>query len=184
MVTAIIIKYKRVNEVNEIVRHLSQFDFIDEIKVWDNTRVNIGVFGRFKAMSEAKNEHIYIQDDDCIVNNVREMFNLYDGSMLVNAMKKQHACRYGSRVTLLGWGAFINREWIKVFDKYIEKYGEDDLLYREADRIFTAMLPVPRITVCADVTDYPSAMGNMALSLQPGHEGYRVEATKRCECLI
>jgi hypothetical protein len=39
--------------------------------------------------------------------------------------------------TLVGWGAYFSRDKISVFDKYIERYGMDDHLYREADRIFT-----------------------------------------------
>lgn len=99
------------------------------------------IYERYLTAAKAKNDIIYVQDDDAIVDYA-ELFTHYDGR-LTNAMTEHHARAYSDPswggATLVGWGCFFPKSALAVFDRYIEKYGVDAHLLREADRIFTVM---------------------------------------------
>ena len=175
-VSAVLIKYQRLDELKKICDHLETFDFIDEILIHDNTEDNLKLYGRYVTALKARNDTIYVQDDDCIVD-VEKLFSHYDGTRLVNGMKAESINYYRGRDSLVGWGAFFDKAWIKVLDKYIDEYGEDDIFIRECDRIFTSLLP--RRTVAVDVKDFPSATSEDALYKQKKHKVYLEEALKR-----
>ncbi len=179
-VSAVLLRYKRERELKQIVRNLRQYDFIDEIIIHDNRRINLITYGRYVAAMRAKNKIIYVQDDDCIVNNIRQMYELFDGQRLINAMKRERISFYQGKDSLVGWGCFFDKAWLSVLNKYVDKFGEDFILHREADRIFTSLLETPRYTVCADVTDFPSAMDKSSLSLNSEHETIKRIALERC----
>jgi len=186
-VSAILLSWERPEELKQIEEYLSKIDFIDEIIIWKNTpQNNKMVYARYLATRWAKNDIIYVQDDDCIVENIREIYATFDGEHLSNAVRANNMPKYGRQKnnepysTVTGWGAFFKKDWMKVFDKYIEKYGEDEILYREADRIFTILLARKHNTIAARMTEFPSAKkGPMALSLQPDHLRTKTLAIKR-----
>jgi hypothetical protein len=168
-VTAVLIKHNRIEELELIIQNLKQYPFIKEILIRDNTVDNKITYGRYLEARKASNDIIYFQDDDCIVNNIEKLYRLFDGTKLVNGVKEARIKFYSGKNTLVGWGTFIKKEWLNVFDEYLKLYKEDRLLYREADRIFTSLIKVPRFTIEADVTDFPCAMSSTALSLQGEH---------------
>lgn len=185
-VTAVLLRWKRHEELKKIEAHLLTLPFIDEIIIWDNTEQNSLMYGRFLAAMTARNETIYVQDDDCIIENVEELYENYVGHekrRLVNGMKKERISFYRGRDTLLGWGAFFERSWIACLQMYVDKYGRDAVFHREADRIFTSLLRVPRVTMIADVKDFPSAMAGHSLSLQRDHETSKALALYRAQLL-
>jgi hypothetical protein len=94
------------------------------------------VYKRYELAKQVKNDIIYVQDDDCLVN-YQNLFKHYDGR-ITNTMTLPFKQKYDDMgCTLVGWGAYFPKSMLSVFDKYIEKYGMDEHLYREADRIFT-----------------------------------------------
>jgi hypothetical protein len=175
-VTAVLVKYKRLEELEKICEYLENYDFIDEILIHDNTKENIYCYGRYKTAVKARNDTIYVQDDDCIID-VQTLYDHYDGTKLVNGMKESHIKAYSGRDSMVGWGTFFDKSWIKVLDKYIEVYGEDDVLIRESDRIFTSL--VPRETIIMDIKEFPSAYSDEALYRQPDHQNYKRKALER-----
>ncbi len=175
-VTAILLKYHRPDEIEVIKKRLESYDFIDEILVHDNTKTNIMCYGRYVTAVKAKNSTIYVQDDDCIVD-VQKLYDHYDKTKMVNGMKEEALSAYMGKDSLVGWGAFFEKGWIEVFDKYISKYGEDDVLIRESDRIFTSY--IPRETYVIDVQDFPSAWSDDALWNQPEHLNFKQKALDR-----
>lgn len=167
MITAVLINYKRDRELKEIVKHLESIKDINEILVWDNTKDNVYTWGRYLMARKAKNDTIYTQDDDCIVNNITKLIWLYDGKCLVNALQPEQDKFFTGKETLVGWGALFDKSWITVFDKWLGKYGEDYLLYRGADRIFTTLLGTHK-TIPAEIKNFPSAFSKeMALYHRP-----------------
>lgn len=186
-VTAVLLRWKRHQELEKIEAHLQTFPFIDEIIIWDNTRGQNDInYGRYLGAMEAKNETIYTQDDDCIIENVEELYNAYvanEGKRLVNGMKKERMHFYRGRDSMMGWGGFFERSWIACLQVYVDKYGKDAVFYRETDRIFTSLLRVPRLTMIADVKDFPSAMAGYSLSLQRDHETMKAMALHRSQLL-
>lgn len=165
-VTAVLVAYKRMLELEKIVADLNKYPFIDEVLIWDNTKDNIGVYGRYLMMAKAKNDVIYTQDDDCLIEGIDKLYSRFDGTRLVNGMKAERIKDYSGKESLVGWGAFLKKEWTKVVNEYVERYGADEVLYQTADRVFTTLLTVPRLTLPVVVRDFPSAMHSHAMSLQ------------------
>lgn len=124
----------KLSEYPTLVLERLDLDFFDEILIVPNCP---SVYHRYKAAAVAKNEIIYVQDDDAMVN-YQELFKHYNGQ-ITTAMPLDFQKKYeGSGTVLIGWGAFFPKSMLGVFDDYIQKYGADDPhLLREADRIFT-----------------------------------------------
>lgn len=184
-VTAILTKYKRPKELEQIIANLKKYDFIDEIHICDNTKDNLICYARYEQMRYARNDTIYIQDDDCIIEDITELYSHYNGTRLINGFKAERMHFYQGKDTILGWGAFLDRNWTYgPMARYIETYGKDYLLMREADRIFTALMNVAKMTVPVFVRDFPSAMATYALSLQRDHEQYKALALRRCKAIM
>lgn len=184
-VTAILIRHKRLDELKQIVENLKQYAFIDEILIADNTKHNQMLYARYEIMHLARNDDIYIQDDDCIIVDLQDLYAKYDGTRLVNGFKAERMHLYRSKDTLVGWGTFLNRRWTyEPISKYIGMYGKDHILMRDADRIVTALIEVPKLTVPVFVKDFPSAMAPFALSLQRDHEDSKAIALHRCQKIM
>ena len=186
-VTAVLLNYKRPRELREIEKNIRQYPFITDVIIWDNsTAHNFISFGRYLGAQRALNEHIYTQDDDCIIENLPEIYAAYNGSKLVNGMKRERMAEYTGRDSLVGWGAFFKKEWVNILDRYVQVYGKDYIFMRECDRIFTTLLSsfVDRHTVPAIVRDFPSAMSPDSLSLQPNHAAIKSIALKRAHDLL
>jgi hypothetical protein len=49
-----------------------------DVVIWDNSkREDFQVYGRFAAIAEAKNDIIYVQDDDCVVTCIGALLAAY-----------------------------------------------------------------------------------------------------------
>ncbi|MBK9014724.1 MAG: glycosyltransferase family 2 protein [Saprospiraceae bacterium] len=145
-VTACLLAYKRHENMQAIVQSLEQYDFIDEIIIWNNlagtplklegkkvrvinSDVNMLCYGRFLCAKQAKNEIIYVQDDDVIVQGIPSLFQsfLNDDTGIVHALNTnhyQHRYRYVhfyGQGALIGWGAFFKKSWLKVLDEFLSE---------------------------------------------------------------
>lgn len=150
-------------EYPEIIMQRLDLGLFDEIIVVAESG---SVYNRYIAAKQAKNDIIYVQDDDCMVNYA-VLFNHYNGH-ITNTMTLPFQEKYQDMgCTLVGWGCYFPKHMLEVFDRYIVKYGADDPhLLREADRIFTAMNK-PWNTVIMpheDLFQTPDRMG-----YQPNH---------------
>ena len=120
-------------EYPQIVMERLTLGFFDEIIVETNCP---SIYRRYELAEKAKNEIIYVQDSDCLVN-YQSLFKHYNGR-ITNTLTLPFQKRYDDMgCTLVGWGTFFDKSMLSVFDKYIAKYGEDEHLLREADRVFT-----------------------------------------------
>lgn len=123
----------RLPEYPKIVLERLTLGFFDEILICTESP---SVYKRYELAAQAKNDIIYVQDDDCLVN-YQVLFSKYNGQ-ITNTMTLPFVKKYEEMgCTLMGWGSFFQKSMLSVFDKYIEKYREDEHLLREADRIFT-----------------------------------------------
>lgn len=105
------------------------FDF-DEVLIETNC---VNVRRRFELAKTAKNDIIYVQDDDNVID-ISKLWEQYDGR-LTHAITDGHAEIYaGTGVTLIGFGAFFPKSLID-FSRWEADCGEVDAM--EADRIFT-----------------------------------------------
>jgi hypothetical protein len=172
---------KRNKELGQVIADISKYEYIDEILV-SFDRAFTGTYHRYLMAARAKNDWIYFQDDDCIVKNLEEIYDKRDQGRITLGMKEARWNIYrDSKVQLIGWGAFFHKDLIKVLDKYIEKYGTDQYLMREADRIFTYLNNTKMVKV--EVDDFDCATNSYALCVDPEHDKWKTETVERLKTL-
>lgn len=188
-VTACLITWKRQHNIPEIVENLLKYDFISEIIIRDNSKTeNIINYGRYDSAKRATNDIIYTQDDDYILKNINELYELFlkDPSRIAHAgpdyyLKNLHNNIWGdNQMSLMGWGSFFDRRWIdKNLDPYIKKYGKDYCFYRETDRIFSIMHGKHSNFMIGNLIQFPEADDDNALCQQEDHIPYKELAISR-----
>jgi len=156
----------------------------DDIVVWDNSeRENLKVYGRYAAIKEAKHPIIYTQDDDCWVDAVSLIEAYEPGSVVCNmpVAKREEYRTLAPKVGLVGWGACFDKGLTDVLDRYIDKFGQDDLCLRECDRVFTQLNTLKFVDV--KFLNTPSAYFSNRMGSQAGHLRALSEVTKRVSSL-
>ena len=143
---------------------LDSLPFAD-IVIWNNSkREDLKVYGRYAAIKEAKHPVLYSQDDDCVVDTAAIVAAYERGHVVCNmpAAKQAEYAAIAPGIALVGWGACFDAAAVTVFDRYLERYGPDELLLRECDRVFTCLNRTKLIDV--PITHLPQAfdgrMGN------------------------
>lgn len=141
------------------------------------------VYERYRQAANAKNDIIYVQDDDCVVD-YKKLFKYYDGR-ITNAMSGRNRFYQivsGGRITLLGWGAFFPKSMLGSLQRYIDKYGVDFHLLREADRVFT-WLNYPHNVIRMPHNDLEQSKTSDRLSSDRKHFEYLDETIKKLRTL-
>lgn len=115
---------------------LDTWDLFDEILIKTECAT---VWDRFGLAYTAKNDHIYMQDDDCIAP-AQQLIREYDGVHITNAMGRQHYDEYRSTgETLIGWGSFFPLWRVEsAFDRWFSAYG-NLYLHQAPERVFTLL---------------------------------------------
>ncbi len=109
-----------------------------QVIVWDNSQEkDRKVYGRYLATRAARHDHIFVCDDDTVVDAVR-LCNIYaPGQLLCNvSAEKQKFYPRNEGIQLVGWGAIFPKSMVD-FSPYLDRYPPDELFLRECDRIFT-----------------------------------------------
>ncbi len=175
-----------------------------EVIIWDNSGdisrsdgwadkcEDLSVYGRYAAIECASNNIIYIQDDDCIVDNIQMLVDNYiDGEIIAN-MPQQHINdgKYFDSC-LVGWGALFRRDLPRAaFDKYQSVYNSelypdgissDDIFNMTCDVIFTSLTPYK--TVDAGHTNFDFAYGNDRMYNQGNHNYIRGVVLDHCRII-
>jgi len=188
-VTAVIITWKRQENIPIIVADLLRYSFIDEIIIKDNSKSkNIKCYARYTTARRAKNKIIYTQDDDCIVHNIEGIYTKFQEdstkvaySGIEGYEEKIKDVTFGEQqCALMGWGSMFNREWVSVLDEYSSVYGKDECFYRESDRIFTMLLNKHHNFVPGGVTHLKGKDDENAQCNQSNHVQLRNLAFERC----
>lgn len=171
-ITAVLISRER-DYPKEI---LDTLDF-DEVLIETNCP---SILRRYGLALKAKNDIIYVQDDDCLVN-VELLKEKYNGQ-LTNFISEGHQKVYqGTGITLIGWGALFPKSMIN-FDKYIDKFGIDDLLLSQADRVFS-YLNQPHNSIVTEINHLPRATGSERMYQQADHWNNLKLIQQQCEQL-
>ena len=164
-VSACLVSWRRPQNLPAIVQALQRVDCIDEILIWNNnpaeklefSEANVRViesgqnqscYGRFLCAAEARNQVIYVQDDDALNQNIGAIYDqfLRDPTRIAYALAPTHWNQrnrrtYGEAQTaLVGWGAFFRKEWLSVLEELPLAMRQDALFRREADAFFTLLL--------------------------------------------
>lgn len=157
-VSAVLLVWKRVESTKTLVEQVRKIRQVDEIILWNNNQdvqytkemfdidhitivnshINKITYGRYLGASLAKNQEIFVQDDDWNIKDFNVVYDKYrkSSSDIVAVCPKTHM-RDLERNKFVGWGSIFNKKALDVFQRYVSKYGEDQLLYREADLLFT-----------------------------------------------
>ena len=187
-VSACLITWKRQQNLGLIIPQLLHCPFIDEIIIQDNSKgENLINYGRYVSALKAKNDIVYTQDDDCVVTNIADAYEKFieDPTRISHCGTDYYEkdipnnIHGDTQMTLMGWGAFFDRRWIPVLDKYIEKYGKDYCFYRETDRIFSILLGKHSQFTDGLIMELPDAHNEDALSNQKDHLEYKQLAIER-----
>jgi hypothetical protein len=115
-----------------------------------------GVHRRFELALQARNEIVYVQDDDCLID-IPKLWNRYDGTMTY-AITPAHNRIYeelcGNRTCLIGWGCFFPRVLADPtrWTPYTDVHGPVPSI--EADRVFT-WFAGPRQPVIMPIRNLP-----------------------------
>ena len=155
------------------------------------SEANIYTMGRFKATQLAETDLIITCDDDCLVTDWDTIYHRHiETGRLVSYLDPSHMAyaktHYVHRhdggtayETLLGWGSIFRREWVSVLDRYHTAFGDDEVFYRKADRLFTILLDQPHELIECDVRHLPGATSEDALYKRKDHWRMNKEAARR-----
>lgn len=116
----------------------------DNIVVWNGRERDEqpGTFGRYKAMYEATNDVIYLQDDDCLFRHHDELLAEYQQGVLTAVYGHGETPDGLEDVALVHGGAIVDRSLsLRAFDKYQQVWPADEGFYREADMIHGTICP-------------------------------------------
>jgi hypothetical protein len=152
----------------------------DELVVWDNSaRDDLGIYGRYAAITEATHDVIYVQDDDVLVNCHNKLLAAYEPGRLLCNYPKPWDIPWVARGALfhrdLPDTAFTRYLRVHPFDRYFTHYA--------CDGIFGLLTPTR-------VKDYgsrnlPHGFNEGRVSTSPGwYDQKRPEIQKRCKELI
>jgi len=204
--SAVVLSYNRIANLGRIVENLQRREWIEDIVVWHQgvrlhgevpgllgtrlfvARPNRFRLGRFNAMDHCRNDAVLVQDDDVLPRNLDELWETWklDRSSIAALLAKGHLATDPRRrwldchEVLLGWGAILDRRWRHVFKLWRHSYGDDMLLERKADRIFSILQQRPHHVLLADYEKLPGADANDAAWKQPDHDSATIEVRERC----
>lgn len=154
-----------ITTAKEYPQGLINFEDFDEVLIKTECP---SIYDRYILASKARNQIIYLQDDDCIVD-YKDLFKSYNGQ-ITNTMTPGHYANYREKgMTLVGWGCFFPKKMLQNISNYSGVYGVDAHLLREADRIFT-YLNQPFNTIITPHEDLPQE--NRMSTTDPMHYEY------------
>jgi hypothetical protein len=193
------------NGIKHIVNWGITHELIDDIVIWNNdvdtnlqkllpynnkvsiinSDSNIMCYGRWLAASKCKHDHVYVQDDDFKPGDLNKLYQLYIESEcdIVSYCAPSHKINKPA-MRFVGFGSIINKACISVtIDKYIDKFNEDFLLYRESDLLITNMNTYEKHVTDLDTIDNSTHDMN-AMWRQSNHYKFHGEMIERCKILM
>ena len=178
LVTVCLITWKRQYNIPQIMESLLKWPFVGQICLLDNSRgKNYINYGRYLQAEKAEYDLIYTQDDDCIINNLGDVYSKFientdtlthSGTTEYQEQIPKHT--YGEhQMAMAGWGMFFSRPMMRVLKRYTDRFGEDYCFYRETDRIFSLLLKTPHNFVLGDIINLKGKDDQFALCNQIDH---------------
>lgn len=133
-----------------------------------------GVWERWEAALGARNEIVYTQDDDCVVDFAAVMAEYRPGLVTCN-MPAWKRYEYPDGIALVGWGAVFDRRAVELL--FTWRGERDEIFRRECDRVFTGLNRLKLIDV--PVTNLPWAEGDDRMGAERRHGGDLREIRRR-----
>jgi hypothetical protein len=126
-------------------------------------RGHAGVWERWEAAAAVREEIVYTQDDDAIVD-VPAVLAAYETGLVTCNMPLDRRAEYHDGIALVGWGAVFDRgqdrDYPRLFKKYLAwswgagsgvpdvmHFWDDPVFRSECDRVFTGLSKLKLIDV-------------------------------------
>ena len=164
----IVTRGNRQEDVAEVLGSLRSFD---EVIVWDNSRAckDVKVFGRYAGALLARNEIVYVQDDDCVTSPDAIVGAFLPARLVCNVPMDRRREYAGTGVTLMGWGSVFGKSKLSAFRRYLDVYPHDDLFERECDRVFSYLHQASVTLVDVPMLHLDAAHGIDRMGREPRH---------------
>lgn len=161
-------------------------EHFSDIVVWDNSqREDLGVFGRYAAIREAKHPVVAWVDDDVVFEHWEELLAAYDPDRLVCNMDQAwiEGAEYGDFLAMSGAGSLCPA-WLpeKVFARYVQHYPADEDFLLEADFVFGVLAPFTRVDLPYTAREFADGPGR--LYTQPWQTEKKWGAIDRCRRVL
>ena len=143
----------------------------DEVILWDNSRAckDVRVFGRYAGAMLARNEIVYVQDDDCVTSPDAIVGAFLPGRLVCNVPLDRRREYAGTSITLMGWGSVFGKSKLNAFRRYLDVYPHDDLFERECDRVFSYLHQASVTLVDVPMRHLDAAHGIDRMGREPRH---------------
>ena len=151
----------------------------DDVVVWDNSkREDLGIYGRYAAIAEAKHDVIYTQDDDLIVDCHDRLVRVYVPGRLL--------CNYPEPwdIPWVARGALFQRDMpMQVFERYWQRFPRDHFFtHKGCDGIFSLLSPYTVVDFGS--RDLPWGFAEGRVSTSGGwYDGFRPLIQERANAL-
>lgn len=159
-------------DMTEILTSLEQAG-IGEIVIWNNQlEQNLGPYGKYAAIKQARHAVIFVQDDDVLLppESIEELISAYEPGRVVANMPAPFRPHYPDSA-MVGFGAIFDRDLPnEAFERLFTATRvtrDDPLFLRESCRAFTVL--TPRVLVDVPKRDLPWATDANRLWKQPNH---------------
>lgn len=159
---------------------LDTLGWCDDIIVWNNAeREDLGIFGRYAAIGDAKHPVIYTQDDDVLVTCHDALLAAYEPGRVL--------CNYPEPwdIPWVARGALFHRDLpFHAFRRYLGRWPRDDFFTHYAcDAVFTLQTDCKVVDFGSE--DLPHGFAPGRVSTSPGwYDQRRPEAQRRCSELV
>lgn len=154
---------------------------IDDVVIWDNSQrpVDLGIYGRYEGIKDAKNPVIVTQDDDLLVPCWDKLLDAYEPGVLTVNYPEPWDIPWPARGSIFDRGLPG-----KAFDRYLGEYPFDELLtHRICDAVF-ALLSETKV-IDEGTVDLPHGFHAGRVSTSGGwYDRDRPEAQRRCRELL
>jgi hypothetical protein len=149
---------------------------IRDVVIWDNSqRDDMGIYGRYRAIKQAKNTVVVTQDDDVLVTCWDEILAAYEPGVLTVNYPEPWDIPWVAR------GSIFDCELpAAAFDRYLDGFPFDQLFtHRICDAVF-ALLSDTKV-IDHGSTDLPHGFDDGRVSTSQGwYDRDRPEAQRRC----
>ncbi len=155
---------------------------IGDIVIYDNSKrsVDMGIYGRYAAIAEAKNKVIVTQDDDVIVSDYKSILAKYEPGKLVVNYPQPYDVPWPSAGSVFDKGLPQ-----AAFDRYFELWPIDHLFtHKVCDCVFSMLTPFV-IVMDVGYEDLPHGYAPGRVSTSEGwYDRDRPEGRRRCQEIL
>ncbi len=154
---------------------------IEDIVIYDNSTrsVDMGIYGRYAAIAEAKHKVIVTQDDDVIVSDYKAILKAYEPGKLTVNYPEPYDVPWPSAGSVFDKGLPQ-----AAFDRYFKVWPIDHLFtHKICDAVFSMLTPYTVIDVGYE--DLPHGFHAGRVSTSEGwYDRDRPEARRRCHDIL